>query len=123
MKSIKKSWRKLVLLTCAFLTPISILYADGETSTTVMINNPLATNNINTVPDFIQKILIGVIKIGMPVIALAIIYSGFLFVAARGNTEKLGEAKKSLTYTLIGAAILLGSWAIATLISNTVLSL
>ena len=56
-------------------------------------------------------------------VALAIIYSGFLFVAARGNSEKLTKAKDTLLYTIIGAAILLGAWAIATMISSTVLAL
>ena len=56
-------------------------------------------------------------------VALAIIYCGFLFVSARGNTEKLTKAKEALLYTVIGAAILLGSWAIAIMISETVLSL
>jgi len=84
------------------------------------IKNPIKVNNIN---DFIKTILEGVIKISIPIIALAIIYSGFLFVSARGNTEKLGKAKDALLYTCIGAAILLGSWAIAQIISNTVLAL
>ena len=83
--------------------------------------NPIS--NATTIPDFIQTLLEGALKVGMPIIALAIIYCGFLFVAARGNSEKLGKAKDALLYTLIGAAVLLGSWAIATLISNTVLSL
>ncbi len=82
--------------------------------------NPI---NAKTINEFIKKILEGAIKIGIPIIALAIIYSGFLFVAARGNSEKLTTAKKALTYTLIGAAILLGSWAIAKLISETILAL
>jgi len=60
------------------------------------------------------------LTLGIPIVALAIVYSGFLFVFARGNTEKLTSAKKTLMYTLIGAAILLGSWAIAKLISTTV---
>ena len=84
------------------------------------IVNPI---DANTVTELIQKLLEGVIKIGLPVVALAIIYSGFLFVFARGNTEKLSKAKDTFLYTLIGAAILLGSWAIAQMISNTVLSL
>lgn len=84
------------------------------------IENPIKVDNIN---DFIKTILTGVIKISIPIIALAIIYSGFLFVSARGNSEKLGEAKRALLYTAIGAAILLGSWAIAQIISNTVLAL
>jgi len=86
------------------------------------IENPLKNGN-STIPDFIKTILTGVVEIGMPVIALAVIYSGFLFVKAQGNPEKITEAKNSLLYTLIGAALLLGAWAIAQLISNTVLAL
>lgn len=84
------------------------------------ICNPINAKSINEV---IKKILEGVIKIGIPIIALMIIYCGFLFVSARGNSKELETAKRSLTYTLIGAAILLGSWAIAQLISDTVLKL
>ena len=92
----------------------------ATTSVVTKINNPISVNNIN---DFIKTILVGIIKIGIPIVALAIIYSGFLFVAARGNSEKLKTAKSALMYSLIGAALLLGSWAIAQLISNTVLAL
>lgn len=84
------------------------------------ICNPISQN---TITGFIKTLLEGVLKIGIPVVALAIIYCGFLFVSARGNSEKLGKAKNALLYTLIGAAILLGSWAIAMLISDTVLAL
>jgi len=65
----------------------------------------------------------GVVKIGIPIVALAIIYCGFLFVQARGKPEAIKKAKDALIYTIIGAAILLGSWAIAQLISETVLEL
>lgn len=86
------------------------------------ICNPLSSK-VNSVPAFIKILLVDLLKIGIPIIALAIIYCGFLFVAARGNTEKLTKAKDALLYTLIGAAILLGSWAIAQLISETVINL
>ena len=46
-----------------------------------------------------------------------------MFVFARGNSEKITKAKDALIYTVIGAAILLGAWAIALLISETVLAL
>jgi len=92
----------------------NLVSSDGK------IKNPISYNNIN---DFIRAILQGAIKIGIPIIALAIIYSGFLFVSARGNSEKLSEAKNALLYTCIGAAILLGAWAIAQLISETILAL
>ncbi|MEK7459854.1 MAG: hypothetical protein AAB636_02200 [Patescibacteria group bacterium] len=85
------------------------------------ITNPL--KNVNTINGLIKIILEGVIKIGIPIIALALVYSGFLFVSAVGKPDKLKEAKDAFLYTLIGAAILLGSWAIAQLISETVLQL
>ena len=86
------------------------------------ICNPLGGGPAN-IPDFIRALLEGVLKIGIPVVALAIIYCGFLFVSARGNSEKLTKAKSALLYTLIGAAILLGSWAIAQMISATITGL
>ncbi len=76
-----------------------------------------------SIPDLIKKILEGAIKIGIPIIALALVYCGFLFVAARGKPEAIKHAKDALLYTLIGAAVLLGSWAIAQLISETVIEL
>lgn len=92
----------------------------ASSSTVVKIVNPLKTDNIN---GFVKDLLTGIMRLGIPLIALAIIYCGFLFVWARGNPEKITEAKNALLYTLIGALLLLGSWAIAQLISNTVLAL
>ena len=93
---------------------------NDSSTTTVKITNPIKANNIN---ELLLAILQGAIQLGIPVIALAIIYSGFLFVEARGNSEKLGKAKSALLYTLIGAAILLGAWTIAQLISDTILQI
>jgi len=93
--------------------------ATGDT-TSATITNPINTDTIN---GLIKIILIGVIKIGIPLIALALVYTGFLYVAARGKPAAIETANQSLLYTLLGAAILLGSWAIAQLISNTVLQL
>jgi len=109
--------RFLILLFVVFLLFLPILSFAVEVEN---IKNPLQTSNINT---FIKSTLEGVIRIGVPLIALAIIYCGFLFVVARGNPEKIESAKSALLYTLIGSALLLGSWAIAQLISDTVLSL
>jgi hypothetical protein len=92
--------------------------SNTPTSGTVeFIKNPI---KVNSIIDFIKAIIDVLIKIAIPIIALAIIYSGFLFVSARGNTEKLEAAKRTFIYTLLGAAILLGAWALAQIISETV---
>ena len=122
MNFIKKNWSKLVSITYILISPISFVYANGDTCLPGTICNPLSSGTAD-VPTLIKNILTGALKIGIPVVALAIIYCGFLFVAARGNSEKLTKAKGALLYTLIGAAILLGSWAIATMISGTITAL
>jgi len=124
MKFIKKVWLRLILVTYITLMPI-FSFAEGEVPPPAdvgKITDPLG-NRFDGVPDLIKTILEGVIKIGMPIVALAVIYCGFLFVFARGNPEKLTKAKEALTWTLVGAAILLGAWAIAKMISATVTAL
>ena len=85
------------------------------------ICNPIPS--ITSIPNLIQTIIEGVVKIALPVLALAIIYCGFQYVAARGNSEKITKAHESLLWTLVGAAILLGSWALAKLMEATVTGL
>lgn len=121
MNFINKNWHRIVLLTYVFIMPIVSFAADDNTPpgpTVTKLVNPLAGNG--DVPTLIRQILEGLLQIGIPVVALAVVYCGFLFVFARGNSEKLTKAKDALLYTLIGAAILLGSWALATMISGTV---
>ncbi len=76
-----------------------------------------------TLMAFLNKILDFVIQIGTVVIILMLVYVGFLFVVARGDTGKLTTARQALLYTVIGALILLGSKAIALGIEATVRAL
>ncbi len=85
------------------------------------LNNPLG--DVDTIYEFLLVILNLVVQIGTPVIVLAVIYSGFLFVRAQGNPSKLDEAKQALLYTAIGAAIVLGAYTITTVIERTVTGL
>lgn len=122
---------KIILLSLAFVLffapVVSLAQGSGADQPLIpsgisgtKIKNPISYNTIN---DFIKAILEGVIKIGIPIIALAIIYSGFLFVFAQGNEGELTKAKNALLYSLVGATLLLGAWALAQLISETVLKL
>lgn len=81
------------------------------------LDNP---TNITSIEDFVAKALNIVVDIGTPLVAFFLILSGFMFVAARGNEEKLATAKRSLVYTLIGAALVLGCWGIAQAVKGTI---
>jgi hypothetical protein len=97
----------------------------GTTSSTsgvsvnTKIDNPLGSG-ITDLPTFINVIISFVLLIAIPIIVLAVIYAGFLFVTSGGNSEKLKKAKTTLLYTLIGAALLLGAFVIAKAIKGTV---
>ena len=79
--------------------------------------NPLQYGSIS---DFIAALLRIVATIAFPIIVLFMIYAGFLFVSARGNPDKLTEAKRIFLWTLIGALIILGAEAISIAIQRTV---
>lgn len=120
MSFIKRNLAAAICLLFLVALPL-ISFADTITcDPSKKICNPISTS---TVQDFIKILLEGVLKIGIPIVALAVVYCGFLFVQARGNSEELTKAKDALLYTLIGAAILLGSWSIAIMITDTVTSL
>ena len=75
------------------------------------ICNPIESDDFAEVMQDIAQIAA---KIGLPVVAVFLIYAGFLFVSARGNEEQIGRAKKTFFWALIGAAIVIGAFAIAT---------
>jgi len=92
----------------------------GPTSVNLQIGNPLKATSIT---QLLENLLDAVIEYGVAIAAFFLIYSGFMFVTARGNEDKIKKARQSLQYTVIGSAILLGAWVIITVIAETVKSL
>lgn len=86
----------------------------------IEIENPIS---VNSIPDLVQTILEGLIKIGIPLLVVMIVYSGWLYLFARGDPGKIKSAHDMFLYTLLGGAILLAAWAIAQLIHSTLLDL
>ena len=61
-----------------------------------------------------------VLPLGASVAAIAIIYSGFLYVKAQGDTSKLKEAHEAIKWSIVGTAVILGAWVLAQLIKGTI---
>lgn len=122
MNFLKNNFGKILLIAFVVLLPIVVFGNQGNNGCdeSTKICNPISQD---TIQGFIKVMLEGALKIAIPIIALAIIYSGFLFVQAQGNPGELETAKNALIYTLLGAAILLGAWAIAQLVADTILTL
>ena len=114
---------------CATLTYSAVLFlanvsiALGEPISSGVGNslqNPLQFNGI---AEFIAGALKVLVMVALPIISLFIVYAGFMFVAAQGNTEKLSAARTNFFWVVIGAILILGAWVIATLIGGTVTQL
>lgn len=89
----------------------------GGSNVAFELKNPLKAKSLQCLLFFIIN---GVMAIVAVLAGLYIMWSGFLFVAARGSPDKLTEARKAFMNAIIGTAILLGAWAITSLVVNVV---
>lgn len=105
------SWLLVLFLS----TPI-LAKADGIEYTLV------SKLSVGTFEEFLLALLNIFIIIATPIIILFIIYSGFLYVTAKGNAEQVQQANRSLTYSIIGGVLVIGAVAITTIIGDTVAS-
>ena len=81
------------------------------------LSNPLGSNDIYA---FLAKVLKAFVNLLIPIIVLFYVITGLMFITARGNPAKLTVAKTAFLYTTIGAAVVLGAWALAEMISATI---
>ncbi len=98
------------------LTYFSILVvASAKLALAQMIENPIKAENFGQVIETIAK---AITAVGIPIASIFLIYSGFLFVTARGNAEQITKAKTTFFWTIIGTALIVGAWAIATALNE-----
>ena len=109
------------IITFSLLSPLVFVGAVTSSGNTIdaKIENPLK-GGIDTIPQFIEAIINIVLVVGVPILVLAIIYAGFLYVKAQGNSGELEVAHRTLLYTVVGGALLLGAFIIANAIGDTV---
>lgn len=81
------------------------------------LSNPAPS--IVTLQDFIYWLIEIMQLVGLPALALCIIYAGFQFVTAGGDEAQVTKAKTWLTWTLVGALIILGAKVIADMVYGT----
>lgn len=81
------------------------------------LENPL---NFKNIQEFVEGVLRATVMIALPIITIFIVYAGFLFIKARGNSSDLSEAKKNFQYVILGTIMILSAWVLATLIGSTV---
>lgn len=84
------------------------VYAQG-------LQNPIKSK---TFGELLERIAAAITLIGIPLVGIFMIYSGLLFVTARGSEQQIEKAKKTFFWTVVGAALVVGAWAIAKALEN-----
>ena len=83
-----------------------------------LITNPLGKTTS------LQDVILNVVKVVQILLMMAavvyIIWAGFLFVTAKGDTAKVVKARNSLLWAMVGVALVLGAQVITTTIKNSV---
>src|SRR3989339_1930205 len=121
-KQIIKNFPTLVFaLTINIFSFIHLAKAEqcDDTDSTILCN-PLKTDSFTSLMESVSQLAV---EIGIPVAALFIIYSGLKLVMARGNEDAIKDAKKGLTWAIIGSGVLIGAWTIMKILQSTVESL
>lgn len=106
----------IIFSLCLFVLLVPFVFAMAQ-GTDKGLQNP---TKFPTVEKLIEGVLRAVVYIAMPVIALFMVYAGFLFVKARGSSDGITKARENFLYVVIGAILILGAWVFATLIGGTV---
>ncbi len=112
--------KKIIALSYIAWASALPVFAQDCAAGTQCLENPL---RFPTIEKFIEGFLKAIVMIAIPVIVAFMVYAGFQYIIARGNPGKIKEAHANFLYVIIGTALVLGSWVLATLIGGTVTSL
>lgn len=81
------------------------------------LKNPIDAESF---PELLKSITKGLIPLALTLATAAIIWSGFKFItaSASGDTSKIKEARATLTWVLVGTAVAVGAYALASAVVN-----
>ncbi len=81
----------------------------------VSLPNPLS---VTTVPDLVDKIATFIVELASPVFVIMLLVGAFQMLGAAGNESKFAQGKKTITYTIVGMAVVLAAKGIAAVVKN-----
>ncbi|MEK7170073.1 MAG: hypothetical protein AAB767_02195 [Patescibacteria group bacterium] len=108
---------RMVVFLSSFLIPVAMLSAQTDCTDPTRLCNPIKFPNLSS---FLLAIINVVIQYGAILVVFFIVFAGFKFVTAQGNSEKISEARKMLTWVVVGAFVLLGVYVIRAAVCGTI---
>ena len=87
----------------------------GSSGGSIRLTNPLG---VTSIADLINRITDYLVIIGAPIATVMIIWAAFQILTASGDPEKVTKGRKTITYAVIGYAIILAARGLALVIKN-----
>jgi hypothetical protein len=104
----------IILTSVAFLTLAGFVFAQPPVCDPAQgLCNPLGDRDVTQILDDVVDFLLAV---AVPIAVIATVWAGFLFMTAGGSEDKIRLAKRAITYTVIGIAILIISKGITSVL-------
>jgi len=83
---------------------------DAPSRPAIGLENPLEEGGIHSISDLLQKVIEYLTTIAGPILVIMVICGAFSILTAGGNEQKITTGKKTITYAVIGFAIILIGW-------------
>jgi Zn-dependent protease with chaperone function len=124
-----KNIQKIISVLVVGMSLFSVAPVFAQTSTVITATQLLPTNvgdnlglptgDVRVTVARIVRVMMGLLGI---VVVMIVLYGGFLWMTAGGNDEQVGKAKKFIISGVIGLAIVLSAYAIATFVIGSLVN-
>ena len=112
MLTLMNKWSTRIAL-IGLLAPVSVF---AQTENPIPLENPLT--GVNSFDDLANKIIGYMTTILAPIITIMVLVGAFKMLSAAGNENKFKEGRKTLTYAVIGAAVVLLAQGVSLVVQN-----
>ncbi len=89
--------------------------------TSLMVVSPVfaqTTGGVTQIQSFIQSVIDVMITLAGAVAVGFFVWGGFGYITSSGNPEKLDQSKKTILYSAIGLAIVLGAFVLSSIVTQ-----
>lgn len=112
MKNILKNIKRTYITIASYVTPVFAMAANSTKITSPSKFTDLS-QVVTAVVDVVQVLLI-------MATVLYLLYAGLMFVTARGDANKISQARDALLWGMVGAALIIGARVLVAAIQSGV---
>jgi len=111
-------FKTLLFIVISFMVVLNFTYVLAAEQPGGIIGRGASSGNLEdpfqnkTIFTIIQNIIGYLIKIGAPILAVMVIYGGFLILSAGDSPEKVKSGRDVILWAVVGYTVVLCSWGI-----------